>query len=338
MTRRHAHAGVAGAWLLIASSLVGTVAHAQQEICSSTLTTEAIDGALDSVSQGLENGELTASKDTLKQLNKDFTCLAEPASRNQISRYAVMMSLTAFFEQDEGKATKFLGLALVAQDEPDYPEWLPEMHPYRYLVDEVELPPLGRVPGGIAVPKKGGAFINGALTMLPEAYAEVPSLVQVFDGNKQYVQSYWQEGAAFPPDMIVTGGGPYKAPKWYDGPAVVIAPEDQVVVIDALEPGPEAQTMRGSAALRTTDTKKDFPLLPVVAGGGLAVLSGTLYALAGASRSGLGNATNEQELVAARSRTNALAISSGVAAVGAVGVGVTGVMLTGNGFILSGRF
>ena len=58
-------------------------------------------------------------------------------------------------------------------------------------------------------------------------------------------------------------------------------------------------------------------------GGGLAVIAGSLYTVGGLSRGGLSNATSTDELAAARSKVNILAMSAGVAAAGAVGIGVT---------------
>ena len=55
---------------------------------------------------------------------------------------------------------------------------------------------------GWLFPKKGAVFVNGHLSMVPEAPTEVPIFVQFADKKGEIVKAYWQDGAAFKSEDI----------------------------------------------------------------------------------------------------------------------------------------
>jgi hypothetical protein len=160
-------------------------------------------------------------------------------------------------------------------------------------------------------------FVDGDLLLAPEVVAEVPHFVQVFDRDQVLLGAYWQTGAAFEGPILGDNTNP-KAPKWWTG---------------------EGAT---SARNRTIGKEKgggsSFPVVPVVAAGGLAVLSGVSYGLAASAAGRLPDATTGQELTSARTQANAFVVVSAAAAAGAIGFGIGGVLVSHDGVRFQGRF
>ena len=98
-----------------------------------------------------------------------------------------------------------------------------------------------------------------------------------------------------------------------------------------------------------TKKAKKAPIVPLIAGGGLLVASGVMYALAGSAKAkfkcnpaegGTDCPTTSEELTALRSRANLFVLGSGIALVGGLGIGVTGILVEDETptLTLSGRF
>ena len=222
------------------------------------------------------------------------------------------MALSFFFAQDEDQAERWALLAYYTG--PNIPYELNETHPFMELVSDLPDRPFGQKQGKqLAPPERGAIFLNGHLALQPIARAEVPYLVQVFDGNGRLLGGFWQDGAQFQDGLLADGVGRPSKPRWYRGP-----------VMDYDENGVSASTgtTMSSSASGSRSNQESF-LVPAVVSGSLAATS--LAALVGAAmaHSSLPRQTTSEGLTKARTTANALVVVSGTTFAGAVGVGAT---------------
>lgn len=279
--------------------------------CTQPYSRAEMGAHLGDVDDALREADLNGAKRTMQQIGERLPCMREVADRGLLARFGRHMARTHFFEQDEENAIRWGLFSRYADPDLDWEE-TPD-HPFRELVETAEDMPIGAVPNrALSQPRGGGVFVNGSLVLEPRARAEVPSLVQIFDGNALFSQAYWQDGSAFPEWMLKSGTGAVRPPKWWDGPV------------------PETTTSKRTAAT--------LPVTPLVVGGSMVAASGLTYLLATATASSLKNKTTPTALTTTRSATNALVIGSGAVFLGGVGVGVGGVLLDGTGLRLSGTF
>lgn len=299
--------------LLGLALLAPGVAHAGS--CPDPDVDEAgIKSELARVEEALEGADLPVALQTLSVVGENLPCLDAAISTDTFARFASLMSTVAFYRQDEAMAVRWGNAADLADDDIAWP--VPDDHPLIALLEEAVEPPVGRADGfGLAAPAGGGILMNGELVLEPKAHAEVPFLVQVLDARGAVVGAYWQDGAAFPEQILVAGGGPYPRPSWYVDGAV----------------RPVGKTPRDGGG-------EPFPVVPAVVGGGLAVTSVLTYIVAGSAQASLPDQTSADGLTAARSKANAFTLVSGLAAAGAVGVGVGGVLLSPDGVRVHVRF
>jgi len=289
---------------------------AQTEVCREPYSRIQFGAAIGQVDDAYRNNDVREAKELLQEIGDDLLCHDEVIDRLLLSKFARFMSLQFFFSQDEEGAKRWGTTAgLAGEDLPYEARIFPST--FVDLMNDLEDPPVGGPAGGLAVPPGGGVFVDGDLLLAPKVVAEVPHFVQVFDRDQVLLGAYWQTGAAFEQPILGEATNP-KTPKWWTG---------------------EGAT---SARNRTLDNNKgggsDFPLVPVVAASGLAVLSGVSYVLAASAASRLPDATTGKELTSARTEANALVVVSGVAAAGAIGVGIGGVLVSHDGLRFRGRF
>lgn len=269
--------------------------------------------ALDEADAALVAADLGLARQTLGGVGENLPCLDTAVERRTFARFARLMSTVAFYQQDPALAVRWGHASELAFR--DLPWALEEDHPLRTLLDDEVEPPLGRVEGfGLAAPKGGGVLMNGSLVLEPRAHAEVPYFVQVLDSRARVVGAYWQDGAAFPEEILVAGGDAVPRPAWYV--------DEQVV---------EAQRVAREGG-------GSFPVVPTVVSGGLALTSVLTYLVAGAAQASMPEQSSAEGLTGARSKANAFTLVSGLAAAGAVGVGVGGVFLSPDGLRLDVRF
>jgi hypothetical protein len=140
-------------------------------------------------------------------------CLSEPAVPSDVARFAQQAALVAFYDQDVIEAGKWAGTAQQAAPAVPWPADIDAGHPIRELF--VDDPPLVGPSGvGLVVPTGGALLADGKPLLEPRVPAEIPVLMQVVDGTGHVVRSYWQDGAAFPADVL---GPPHavQPPRWY---------------------------------------------------------------------------------------------------------------------------
>ena len=317
--------------LSIAAALIAAgPAFAQEEVCSGGLNLAEFGAAMDMVDAAIAKPDVDDARYLLQQMHPKVPCLAVAAAPDAMTRYGALRATVAFFDQDESGVVQWgLMARYTAQDGDPFPG-LPETHPLRDTLEFADEPPVSGPPGeSLAPPKGGGVFLNGVLATQPLWRVEVPVLVQVFDKKERLVLSHWQDGAAFSDEILTSGTFPVDPPKWWLGPVIAPVEIEAPAIADAGEDKvKEKKTPSG-----------DGPSVQRLAiSGGVAVLSGTLYALAGASSGGLDKATTEDELRSSRSRTNLLVVGSSMAAAGAIGIGVTAFISNGPGVGLAVRF
>ncbi len=265
-----------------------------------------VEEALASVETSLDANDVVDARLRLGWLGDRFPCFEEPMDRSLFALYARYVSLSWFYKQDEEQTRRW---ALASRwADPALP-WdavrFPREHPLRVWTEAAPMPPIGNGAGKhFVVPEGGGVVVAGQLLSRPEVPAELPVVVQVFDGDGLLVSGFWQDGNAFPESMVADGVGDLPAPAWWWRP-----------------PGPPVVLHRGP----------EIPVLPVVAGSSLLVASAVTYALAGGAASSMAELDTGPELTAARTRANALVLCSALALAGGVGVGVGGVLFDARG-------
>ncbi len=297
--------------------LSGT-AFAQEDICAGIFTHDEWTRAMDAADEAFAAFKVDDAKKILVETRKSVPCLDRIVLPSYLGRYARQQALVAFYEQDEITAVRWGMLQRYAAPNMAWPADFSEDHPLREILDFADEPALsGPENAGLSFPKKGAVFMNGRLLTEPKARAEVPNLIQVADKSGLILSQFWQDGAAFSDETLGEVGSVPELPKWF------VAEDDAVASVSKPDKQP----------------KSGLKIINLAAGGGMAVLAGTLYAVGGASRGSLDKATTTPELAAARSRVNILAMTSGVAFAGAVGVGVTAFVDTNGGSLgLNWRF
>lgn len=294
--------------------------------CEGTWDNARIAGHLDEADTALAQADLVGAKKGLKEAMRGWPCLEELADPKLIGRYGRANGLLAFYEQDEPSAVKWGLMARVVDPDGTWPGELPEGHPYLGLLAESEDPAKVRAEGWLNPPDdKGSLFLNGAFLAEPEAWAEVPGLIQAFDKVGYPTEAFWQDGAAFRESLITAEGGPLEVPRYYNEKTGELKVADSPAKVK-------------HEKIQVEKTPTDFPVVPVATAGGLAVLSGVSYALASGAAGGLNTAETEADLTRARSTTNAFVLVSAITGAGAVGVGLGTVLVHGNGVSWHVRF
>ena len=355
-----------GPWVVAALALAAaSPAHAQEKLCAGTYTHPELLASMDQADAYMRDLKLKEARVTLYAARELVPCLDTIVKTSYLGRFTRQIALLEFLSQDEDAAARWAALSQAFTPTLPWPADIPADHPFRELAQGGEpLQQTGPTDKGFIVPKGGGAFVNGVLVTVPLAWADAQNVFQVADGEGRLVSAYWIDGAGFLDSSLGPVTKPLKPPKWW----VPEAPEAVTSMVLPLvfgEPVPvEGDGEDGEPAVATVDppppvTDPVLPPEPVApapplperttrsgpsiallgAGGGAAILAGTLYAVAGATGRGMETATSEQELVSARSRTNGLTMGAGVAGAAAVGLaGGSLLFADGWGIRMGGRF
>lgn len=330
-----------GAALAHASS-----AFALDPSCPAPFTHAAWVSAMDQIDAALADSRVDAARSGLAQTKVALICLDTVAKPGHMARFARLEALAYFFDQDEEAAVKWGNLARDVA--PEFPWSVPEDHPFRSLLSEADVPPIGGPDGGLLVPKGTFVFLDGAPIATPQARAEVPSLIQETDKKGVVAKAFWQDGAAFPADLVDPSGSPLPAATWF------VADHDY-----ASAGGNQTYGEGGTVASATNPTTPGKPpvapttkpprtktagtggigIPQAAAGGGLGVLAGVLYVGAAITAGHMDRAGGVNQLIRTRAVANDLVIGSAIAGVAAVGVGATAFLTDGGGGIaIHGRF
>lgn len=318
--------------------------------CPAPFTHGAWVVAMNQIDAALTDSRVEAARSGLDQTKAALICLDGIAKPGHVARFARQEALAYFFDQDEEAAVKWGNAARYAA--PDYPWSLPEDHPFRILLTSADEPPLGGPAGGLRVDKGDFVFLDGVPIVTPRARSEVPSLIQVTDKKGAIVRAFWQDGAAFPADIIDPAGPALPPATWF------VADRDY-----ASSGGPETRGTTPDVAIASPvvpDPVKHEPIAPpppdkpphdkqagsggigiaqAAAGGGLGALAGVLYVGAAITAGHMDSAGSVAQLVRTRAVANDLVVGAAIAGVAAVGVGATAFLTDGGvGLGIHGRF
>jgi hypothetical protein len=177
---------------------------------------------MDKADEALAAGSVDVGRPILAATHKELLCLDVVANPAYVARFGRQLALAFFFDQDDDAVRRWGLMSRYADAELAWPSSVPM--PLRDAIEQLEDPISGHPEGmGLLVPKKGGLFWNGRPLADAQAPAEVPGLVQVGDAKGIIVDAYWQDGAAFPARVLVAGGGPVEAPKWWTPAVATVA-------------------------------------------------------------------------------------------------------------------
>jgi len=292
--------------VLTIAAIASAPAFAQQEACSGYTNIE-LSEALERARGPLEQMNLKRATRSISQTHAKLRCLDEPIEASLFATFARYKATLAFFDQDEALATQWATASLYADPDLAWPEAYPEGHPYRNFIEEdFEDSSENRVQGAfLNIPSKGAVLLSGRLIWEPIALAETELLVQAVDKKGNVLSTAWQNGAVFDDKLLSPEPATdLKAPKWYKGPVPEIP-----------------ESLLGQ--------KKPLPVKKLITTGSMALVSGTLYALASASRANLdtgmanGDIQTNDELAAKRGAINMMVIGSGATGLAAVGGGIS---------------
>ncbi len=286
--------------------LLARLAQAQDFACSAPIPQADIDAALDRAFVAAGKADAKGMAEALNGAGPKMPCLEVAGDRRSLARYGQLMAIASFFTQEEEAEIRWGVFARLTDPDIPWPEGFTPEHPLRQLIAAQAIPSVSGPEGKALAPPKGGATaVNGLWTLEASAYAEIPTLVQVFDGGANPLTSYWQDGAAFP-DWILGPPIPgWIAPKWTSDPV--------------------AARLRGGGKVPKADRAKknrdpiEIAWGPVLVTTGLALGSGALFGVAALNHAGLETAVDGDELKRVRSNTNTMAtlgVLSGAAALG----------------------
>lgn len=144
-------------------------------------------------------------------------CLVDVPQQQDVARYALRRAWAGALEMNQGDVDRWLGLAKALDPELPWPSYVPNNHPIRDQAAERPTPVIQDVEGaGLVVPEGGGVFLDGRFLTHPAGEPGVPHLLQVGDGSGYMTIETWQDGLAFPPDLL---GPPLETepvlPGWY---------------------------------------------------------------------------------------------------------------------------
>lgn len=203
---------------------LASAAQALEPMCAVPFTHDAWGTYMDQADAAFAQSDMSKAHVALDSARELLPCLTEPPKATFLARYGQQRATLAFFEQDETGAVRWGLLHRFVDPTLEWP--FPEDHPLRSLLAETDDPPMGHADGAWLVEKGTTVFLNGTPVLTPDARAEVPQLVQLYDKKGVVIRSYWQDGAAFAADLVGVGGVAIYAPdpEWYTGPPPVGEP------------------------------------------------------------------------------------------------------------------
>ncbi|MCO4744095.1 MAG: hypothetical protein KC912_04855 [Proteobacteria bacterium] len=265
--------------LALSALTLPATAAAQEEVCQPMAQAD-LDEFVAAVQQKVADFQFDEAGYNLDDIQKRMGCLETVVKPSTIAQIARIRSLIAFFAQDEDKALRWGFAQKHASPGDPWPSGLERIPAYDEIWEWADDPTVGSGGAGVAHPKKGGVFMNGHFLEKPEYMAEVPGFVQIADKKGNVIDAYWQDGAAFRPDVIADEASSATSPKWFvpealpEGPAVAEAPEPEPEVTkpepepevtkpepepEVTKPEPEPETAEGTGDTETPEVTKPEP-------------------------------------------------------------------------------
>lgn len=188
------------------------------------LTVAQFQALIDQVDEAYLGFEVKKAGALLAAAEPRVPCIVEVVPTADVARFAIRRSYSVALELDMSEAQRWLALARSLDPEIPWPGYIPGDHEVRDLTAPIAepLPLRGK---GLVVPPGGGVFLDGRFLERPEAEPGVPHLLQVGDGGGAFVLALWQDGTAFPEEVL---GPPLASdptlPAWYGKPLGTVKP------------------------------------------------------------------------------------------------------------------
>ena len=196
--------------------LPGAAAYAQ-DACTAGYAHEQWRTEMDKVDAAFQQFDLNKARVEIDAVWRHVGCLDAVARPGHLARFARQRALLHFFDQDEETATRWGLLARYTAADFPWSADFAEDHPFRSMVSGAsDLPIGGPENAGFKANKKTPyIFLNGRWITEPRARAEIPNLMQFTDKKGLVTSTFWQDGAAFPEDILGPPLTPPAAPKWF---------------------------------------------------------------------------------------------------------------------------
>ncbi|MCB9684893.1 MAG: hypothetical protein H6738_15755 [Alphaproteobacteria bacterium] len=175
---------------------------------------------IDDVDMAFANMEVERGIGMVISAEPRIPCLIDVPQQQDVARYALRRAWAAALQMNQGDVDRWLGLAKALDPSLPWPSYVPNGHPIRDQADERPTPVVQALDGeGLVVPDGGGVFLDGRFLTKPQGEPGVPHLLQVGDSSGYMAIAMWQDGLAFPDDLL---GPPLDTdpvlPEWYGKP------------------------------------------------------------------------------------------------------------------------
>jgi hypothetical protein len=199
-------------------ALLGT-AQARDPSCPD-LTVAQLEGLIEEIDLAYLNLEMNRANALLAAAEPRVPCIVEVVPTVDVAAFALRRSYSLALELDPSEAKRWARLAKALDPQLPWPAYIPGDHEIRDLIaDEEPLPKIPVRAKGLVVPPGGGVFLDGRFLEAPEAEAAVPHLLQVGDNNGELVIAQWQDGTAFPEEVLgPPTASPPTLPEWFGKP------------------------------------------------------------------------------------------------------------------------
>lgn len=199
--------------LIVASLVMSADAWAQD--CPEPYTHDKWKADMDAADESLAAFNLEQAREQLVAVHRGVLCLDSVARPSYLARVERQLSIVFFYDQDEAAAIRWAAGSKYAYADLAWPADMGDEHPLRAVLAEAEAPALaGPDDKGLLVPKKGYAFVDGKVALNLKAPVETPVLVQITDKDGLITRQYWQDGSAWPADLLGPPLPAPLAPKW----------------------------------------------------------------------------------------------------------------------------
>ena len=190
------------------------VGYAQDMPCEGPYKNETLVTELDAIDEAFRAFKPDEARRLLSATHRNLICLDERADPLGIARLGRQLALTFFFDQDEDAMRRWSMMSRkLAPELPWYAD-MGEDHPFRSQFNEFEIADMAGPDATLIPPKNGGVFWNGSFVDQPQAPMEMPALVQLADKGGLWIETWWQDGSAWPERVLGEPGDAPKTPKW----------------------------------------------------------------------------------------------------------------------------
>lgn len=206
-------------------ALLGT-AQARDPSCPD-LTVAQLEALIEEIDLAYLNVEMNRANALLAAAEPRVPCIVEVVPAPVVAAFALRRSYSLALELDPSEAKRWARLAKALDPQLPWPGYIPGDHEIRDLIAAEE--PIEGIPvraKGLVVPPGGGVFLDGRFLEAPVAEPAIPHLLQVGDAAGDLVVAQWQDGTAFPEELLgPPTASPPVLPEWYGKPLGSVKPK-----------------------------------------------------------------------------------------------------------------